>query len=197
MVDEFSELLTAKPEFVDSFLNIGRVGRSLHVHLLLASQRLEEGKLRGLDTYLSYRIGLRTFSASESRTIIGTADAYTLPQEPGVGFLKSDTENLVQFRAAYVSGRPRGLAGTSVDSLGAATSGPARVEVFTAAAQPDHEERTDAAPASPATPVAEKALDVPDRGRPHEGPGPEAHQVWLARRWPSPPRWISSARPRP
>ncbi|PTT20137.1 type VII secretion protein EccC [Microbacterium sp. HMWF026] len=180
VVDEFSELLTAKPEFVDSFLNIGRVGRSLHVHLLLASQRLEEGKLRGLDTYLSYRIGLRTFSASESRTIIGTADAYTLPQEPGVGFLKSDTENLVQFRAAYVSGRPRGLAGTSVDSLGAPISGPARVEVFTAAAQPDdEEERTDAAPAAPSTPVAEKRSTFQIAVDRMKDRGPEAHQVWL------------------
>ena len=33
------------------------------MHLLLASQRLEEGKLRGLDSHLSYRIGLKTFSA--------------------------------------------------------------------------------------------------------------------------------------
>ena len=36
--DEFSELLTAKPDFVDMFVQIGRVGRSLGVHLLLASQ---------------------------------------------------------------------------------------------------------------------------------------------------------------
>ncbi|WP_235559061.1 type VII secretion protein EccCa, partial [Microbacterium sp. Leaf351] len=107
VADEFSELLSAKPEFVDSFINIGRVGRSLQVHLLLASQRLEEGKLRGLDTYLSYRIGLRTFSAAESRSVLGVPDAYTLPQEPGVGYLKADTENLVQFRAAYVSGPPK------------------------------------------------------------------------------------------
>ncbi|GAB3796556.1 hypothetical protein GCM10027605_04710 [Micromonospora zhanjiangensis] len=41
--DEFSELLTAKPDFIDLFVQIGRVGRSLGVHLLLASQRLEEG----------------------------------------------------------------------------------------------------------------------------------------------------------
>ena len=66
VLDEFSELLSAKPEFAELFVMIGRLGRSLGVHLLLASQRLEEGKLRGLDTHLSYRIGLRTFSAMES-----------------------------------------------------------------------------------------------------------------------------------
>ena len=55
VIDEFSELLTAKPDFIDMFIQIGRIGRSLGVHLLLASQRLEEGRLRGLETYLSYR----------------------------------------------------------------------------------------------------------------------------------------------
>ena len=83
VVDEFSELLAAKPEFIDLFVMIGRLGRSLGVHLLLASQRLEEGRLRGLDTQLSYRIGLRTFSAAESRIVLGVPDAYELPSAPG------------------------------------------------------------------------------------------------------------------
>src|SRR5262249_4685358 len=78
--DEFSELLAAKPDFIDLFIQVGRIGRSIGVHLLLASQRLEEGKLRGLDTHLSYRIGLRTFSAIESRIVLGVPDAYELPQ---------------------------------------------------------------------------------------------------------------------
>ena len=103
VLDEFSELLSAKPEFAELFAAIGRVGRSLGVHLLLASQRLEEGKLRGLDTQLSYRIGLRTFSAVESRTVLGVPDAYDLPAEPGNGYLKADG-TLTRFRAAYVSG---------------------------------------------------------------------------------------------
>ena len=106
--DEFSELLAAKPDIVDSFVNIGRLGRSLEVHLLIASQRLEEGKLRGLDSHLSYRIGLRTFSASESRVVLGVPDAYTLPSIPGVGYLKPDPSTMIRFRASYVSGAPKG-----------------------------------------------------------------------------------------
>ncbi|MGH3647893.1 MAG: type VII secretion protein EccCa, partial [Micromonosporaceae bacterium] len=105
--DEFSELLTAKPDFIDMFVQIGRVGRSLGVHLLLASQRLEEGRLRGLDTHLSYRVGLRTFSAMESRVVLGVPDAYELPRAPGHGYMKFGTEALVRFRAAYVSGAYR------------------------------------------------------------------------------------------
>ena len=104
VVDEFSELLTAKPEFLDVFVTIGRLGRSLGVHLLLASQRLEEGRLRGLDTHLSYRIGLKTFSAAESRIVLGADDAYLLPTAPGNGYLRFDTSGLVRFKAAFVSG---------------------------------------------------------------------------------------------
>src|SRR5581483_11958237 len=104
IIDEFSELLSSQPDFIDLFVMIGRLGRSLAVHLLLASQRLEEGKLRGLDTHLSYRIGLRTFSAIESRVVLGVPDAYELPAAPGNGYLKEATEGLVRFKAAYVSG---------------------------------------------------------------------------------------------
>jgi S-DNA-T family DNA segregation ATPase FtsK/SpoIIIE len=104
VLDEFSELLSAKPEFIDLFVTIGRLGRSLGVHLLLASQRLEEGRLRGLDTQLSYRIGLRTFSAAESRIVLGVPDAYELPSQPGSGFLKIDMAGMTRFKAAYVSG---------------------------------------------------------------------------------------------
>ena len=107
VVDEFSELLAAKPDFLDLFITIGRVGRSLGVHLLLASQRLEEGRLRGLDTYLSYRIGLKTFSVAESRIVLGAADAFELPTAPGNGYLKFDTTGLVRFKSAYVSGPVR------------------------------------------------------------------------------------------
>jgi DNA segregation ATPase FtsK/SpoIIIE, S-DNA-T family len=104
VVDEFTELLTSKPDFIELFVMIGRLGRSLGVHLLLASQRLEEGRLRGLETHLSYRIGLRTFSALESRLVLGVSDAHDLPSAPGNGFLKTDTTTLTRFKGAYVSG---------------------------------------------------------------------------------------------
>jgi DNA segregation ATPase FtsK/SpoIIIE, S-DNA-T family len=103
IVDEFSELLTAKPDFADLFVAIGRIGRSIGVHLLLASQKLETGKIRGLESHLSYRISLRTFSEAESRDTIGVPDAYHLPPEPGSGYLKVDTTIFERFKAALVS----------------------------------------------------------------------------------------------
>jgi S-DNA-T family DNA segregation ATPase FtsK/SpoIIIE len=110
VIDEFGELITAKPDFIDLFLSIGRIGRSIGVHLLLSSQRIEGGKLKGLDTYLSYRLGLRTFSADESRTVLDTTDAFHLPPLPGFGYLKVDTSTYERFKAGYVSGPYRGAA---------------------------------------------------------------------------------------
>lgn len=125
VVDEFSELLGQHPDFAELFVAVGRLGRSLHVHLLLASQRLEEGRLRGLDSHLSYRIGLKTFSAGESRQVLGVTDAYHLPAKPGSGYLKTDAEELVRMQASYVSG-------PLARRVGATASGHSsrRVEIF-------------------------------------------------------------------
>ena len=171
--DEFSELLSAKPDFIDLFVQIGRVGRSLGVHLLLASQRLEEGRLRGLETHLSYRIGLRTFSALESRAVLGVPDAYELPRSPGHGYLKFGTEPLRRFKAAYVSGvfRRDRTGGSHPD---AAADGP-RVLPYTTHFVPPLEPSARAAPRPEAD--GPSLLDI-IVGR-LAGQGPPAHQVWL------------------
>ncbi|MEU8469005.1 type VII secretion protein EccCa [Streptomyces sp. NPDC029006] len=180
VIDEFSELLTAKPDFIEMFVQIGRIGRSLGVHLLLASQRLEEGRLRGLETYLSYRIGLRTFSAAESRAALGVPDAYELPNVPGSGFLKYGTDEMVRFKAAYVSGVYR--SGTQRTTL---TGGQLPVDrrpvLFTATEVPVRytalpQQRTHSEAVVDEA-LADTVLDVIVRRL--EAQGPAAHQVWL------------------
>src|ERR671921_813252 len=106
VVDEFGELLAARPEFLDLFAAIGRVGRSLGMHLLLASQRLDEGRLRGLDSHLRFRICLRTFSAADSTAVLGVPDAYHLPAAPGSALLKVDAGPAVRFVTARLSSDP-------------------------------------------------------------------------------------------
>ncbi|MDX3639009.1 type VII secretion protein EccCa [Streptomyces sp. MB09-02B] len=181
VIDEFSELLTAKPDFIEMFVQIGRIGRSLGVHLLLASQRLEEGRLRGLETYLSYRIGLRTFSAAESRAAIGVPDAYELPNVPGSGILKFGTEEMVRFKAAYVSGVYRTGSQQAV-----VPGGPLPVDrrpvLFTAADVPVQyapvpQQRQEEPDAQQDDALADTVLDVIVRRL--EAQGPAAHQVWL------------------
>ncbi|SON58747.1 ESX secretion system protein EccC [Mycobacterium simulans] len=160
IVDEFSELHSQHPDFAETFVAIGRLGRSLGMHLLLASQRLDEGRLRGLEAHLSYRVCLKTLSASDSRTVLGTLDAYELPNTPGAGFLRTPTGELTRFQAALVSGplatrRPGGV-GTEVRPFTAQAIGPV--------AHVGEE------------PVGSVLHAVLDR---LSGLGPPAHQVWL------------------
>jgi S-DNA-T family DNA segregation ATPase FtsK/SpoIIIE len=184
VVDEFSELLSQKPDFAELFVMIGRLGRSLHIHLLLASQRLEEGKLRGLDSHLSYRIGLKTFSAGESRSVLGVPDAYHLPSVPGSAFLKCDADEPIRFNASYVSGeyvKPRVSSRTGRTSqLGARAP-----RLFTAT--PVERDPTPVTPVSdlhveaesegPSGPTKTTLVDVVV-GR-LRGHGRPAHEVWL------------------
>ncbi|WP_296146140.1 type VII secretion protein EccCa [uncultured Corynebacterium sp.] len=176
VVDEFSELLGQHPNFADLFVAVGRLGRSLGVHLLLASQRLEEGKLRGLDSHLSYRIGLRTFSAAESRQVLGVSDAYELPADPGAGYIKTASTELTRFKASYVSGplmRP-----AEPTSLGAAP----QVRLFAGWDEVD-EPAVAAALPDPTTTLLAEVVSAAQKTA--AARGQSAHTVWLP---PLPPR---------
>lgn len=170
IVDEFGELLSGRPDMADLFVQIGRVGRSIGMHLLMATQRLEEGKLRGLDSHLSYRICLRTFSAQESRAVIATTDAYRLPSIPGSAYLKVDESVYQRLRVAHVSASYH--------------SGDQQAEPDRVAAEPAlyrlRKHGRDAAP-EPEEPVTvptgpTELMIVVDRLR---AMGRPAHQVWL------------------
>jgi S-DNA-T family DNA segregation ATPase FtsK/SpoIIIE len=169
VVDEFSELLSRHPDFAELFVAIGRLGRSLGMHLLLASQRLDEGRLRGLETHLSYRICLKTFSASESRAVLGVPDAYHLPSSPGAAYLKTASGELVRFQAAFVSApheRP---------STAQRPDAPVTPRVFTAAAagrvieRPEHDHEVGARTVTLMDTVLNRFA----------GHGTPAHPVWL------------------
>ncbi|WP_306368963.1 type VII secretion protein EccCa [Nocardiopsis sp. CC223A] len=173
VVDEFSELLAAHRDFMDLFVMIGRLGRSLGVHLLLASQRLDEGRMHQLESHLSYRIALRTFSAIESRGVLGVPDAHRLPSAPGNGFLKIDTETLIRFKAAYVSGPYR----VSRRAVRSSVAGRAVTVLF-----------TDAPVRMPEAPVEEVVEEQPQEAQPSlleialdrlSEHGPAARDVWL------------------
>jgi len=104
VVDEFAELLQNHPDFIALFDRICRVGRSLRVHLLLATQSLNTGGVRidKLEPNLTYRIALRTTSSAESKAVIGTPEAqYITNKESGVGFLRVGMEDPVKFQSTY------------------------------------------------------------------------------------------------
>ncbi|MGW4253248.1 type VII secretion protein EccCa [Streptomyces californicus] len=173
VVDEFSELLCSHRDFMDLFVMVGRLGRSLGVHLLLASQRLDEGRMTQLESHLSYRIALRTFSSMESRGILGVPDAYQLPSVPGSAILKKDTGTLVRFKAAYVSGPYQGVRRVAAAAV-AGQVVPYRTE-WTAPRIPAPEAEPEAVATEEESKETLLALAV---SRMREG-GRPAHQVWL------------------
>ncbi len=190
VVDEFSELLSVKPELIDLFVTIGRLGRSLGLHLLLASQRLEEGRLRGLESHLSYRIGLRTFSAAESRAVLGVADAHELPPLPGLGYLRDGPSELVRFRAAHVSGPPPRPPARRSPVPATTPDIRSSVRPFTIAEVPAATPPSGSPSGSPpGSPAPVRASDDDGDGPPASlldlavgrmrGHGPVAHRVWL------------------
>ena len=180
IIDEFTELLAARPDFAELFLAVGRIGRSIGVHLLLATQRLDAGKIRGLESHLSYRISLRTFSESESREALGVPDAYHLPPEPGAGYLKVDTTVFERFKAALVSTPYRGPTGglhtfapvvpfSTMTDISTVVSSAGELDAMAAAAQP-------ASTASGTTPTI---LDVAVQRLSGVGAA-RVRQVWIA-----------------
>lgn len=174
IIDEFTELLAARPDFAELFLAVGRIGRSIGVHLLLATQRLDAGKIRGLESHLSYRISLRTFSESESREALGVPDAYHLPPEPGAGYLKVDTTVFERFKAALVSTpyrRPMDGVCTVAPIVAFSTS---PVPASTAPVMPSTAQQAAASTASTPT-----ILDVAVQRLAGAG-APRVRQVWIA-----------------
>ncbi|WP_040161137.1 type VII secretion protein EccCa [Mobilicoccus massiliensis] len=172
VIDEFAELLTAMPEVIDLFTTIGRIGRSIGVQQLLASQRLDDGRLRGLEAFLSYRIALRTFTAEESRAVIGSSLAAELPSVPGSGYVRTD--RTVRFRAAYVAaaepdvrrGRPAAEVIRWFERPGnSGRFGPDGTEEH-------HADRVEAPPPPAPASVLEVAVDRMEHA------GPPARRVW-------------------
>ncbi|WJK43733.1 type VII secretion protein EccCa [Solwaraspora sp. WMMA2056] len=192
VVDEFSELLSSKGEFMDLFVSIGRLGRSLGVHLLLASQRLDEGRINRVEGHLSYRLALRTFSSMESRSVIGVGKAYELPPEPGNGYLKIDTTNLVRFKSAYVSGPYHGAGRDRADEAEDERPMIAEVVPFVTGQVDVRHDPGRARVTEPGHDTASEAVQTAEKVEAATGPsladvlldrlagaGPPARQVWL------------------
>lgn len=106
-VDEFAALLAEVPEFVDGMVNIAQRGRSLGMHLLLATQRPAGVVTPQIKANTDLRIALRMASPEDSSDVIDAADAAELSRRtPGRAWLRRTghgTRELVQ--VAWVGAR--------------------------------------------------------------------------------------------
>ncbi|MCB0987115.1 MAG: FHA domain-containing protein [Microthrixaceae bacterium] len=84
MVDEFAALGRSVPDFVDSLVDIAQRGRSLGIHLVLATQRPAGAVSQAIQANMGARLCLRVASGQDSVDVIGTDAASLLPRQfPG------------------------------------------------------------------------------------------------------------------
>ncbi len=115
IVDEFAALVQEVPEFVDGVVNVAQRGRSLGLHLILATQRPAGVIKENLRANTNLRVALRMADESDSDDVIGTKQAATFdPSIPGRGVAKTGPGRLTTFQAAYVGGQTSNVPPTPV-----------------------------------------------------------------------------------
>ena len=106
VVDEFAVMAEKLPDQLRSLMVIGRQGRSLGIHLVLATQRPAGIVNSDLRSNINQRIALRVSSPEDSRDIIETPDAARIPAEGSSGraYAWLGSGHPVPFQTAYVGG---------------------------------------------------------------------------------------------
>lgn len=105
VVDEFAALVQEVPEFVDGVVDVAQRGRSLGLHLILATQRPAGVIKDNLRANTNLRVALRMADEDDSRDVIGTTEAAGFdPAIPGRAVAKTGPGRLLSFQSAYVGG---------------------------------------------------------------------------------------------
>lgn len=105
VVDEFAALVHEVPEFVDGVVNVAQRGRSLGLHLILATQRPAGVIKDNLRANTNLRLALRMADEADSQDVIGTPQAASFDAAiPGRAVSKTGPGRLLAFQAAYAGG---------------------------------------------------------------------------------------------
>ncbi|GLX95578.1 FtsK/SpoIIIE domain-containing protein [Herbidospora sp. NBRC 101105] len=113
IIDEFAALVAELPEFVEGLVDIARRGRSLGIHLILATQRPAGVVTADIQANTSLRIALRVTDARESADVIDGPEAAHIPKStPGRCYVRSGAGPAVAVQAARIGGRAPGGGGS-------------------------------------------------------------------------------------
>jgi S-DNA-T family DNA segregation ATPase FtsK/SpoIIIE len=109
IIDEFAAMVAELPDFVDGLIDIARRGRSLGVHLILATQRPAGVVSADIRANTNLRIALRVTSTDESADVIDAPDSARIAKStPGRCYVRSGASNLVAVQSARIGGRRPG-----------------------------------------------------------------------------------------
>ena len=105
VVDEFAALVQEVPDFVNGVVNVAQRGRSLGLHLVLATQRPTGVIKDNLRANTNLRLALRMADEGDSADVLGSPEAAHIDSAlPGRAVSKTGPGQLVPFQAAYVGG---------------------------------------------------------------------------------------------
>ncbi|ONH23956.1 cell division protein FtsK [Pseudofrankia asymbiotica] len=106
VIDEFATLVSEVREFVPGLVSLAQRGRSLGVHLVLATQRPGGAVTADIRANTNLRIALRVTDTHESSDVIDTQDAAFVPAStPGRALVRLAARSSVPFQTAYAGGR--------------------------------------------------------------------------------------------
>ncbi|SDK24393.1 DNA segregation ATPase FtsK/SpoIIIE, S-DNA-T family [Nonomuraea maritima] len=106
IIDEFAALVTELPDFVAGLVDIARRGRSLGIHLILATQRPAGVVSADIQANTSLRIALRVTEPAESVDVIDLPDAAHISKStPGRCYVRSGMGPAAAVQTARVGGR--------------------------------------------------------------------------------------------
>ncbi|KIP52759.1 FtsK/SpoIIIE domain-containing protein [Leucobacter komagatae] len=106
VIDEFAALASDVPEFVDGVIDVAQRGRSLGLHLVMATQRPAGVVTDNLRANTNLRIALRMADEADSGDVLGVPDAALFDAEtPGRGAMKVGPGRVEHFQTGYLGGR--------------------------------------------------------------------------------------------
>ncbi len=106
VIDEFAAMAKELPDFVAGLVNIAQRGRSLGIHLILATQRPSGVISPEIRANTNLRVALRMTDRSESSDVIDSPEAaQILKSQPGRAFARLGHASLIPFQTARVGGR--------------------------------------------------------------------------------------------
>ncbi|WP_159802571.1 FtsK/SpoIIIE domain-containing protein [Arthrobacter zhaoguopingii] len=105
VIDEYRLLAEEVPDAMEHLMRIAALGRSLGVHLVLATQRPQGAVTPEIRANVTARVVFRVQSGSDSLDLVGTAAAASIPVGlPGRGLLAVGPAPAVEFQAACCEG---------------------------------------------------------------------------------------------
>ncbi|MBR8643166.1 cell division protein FtsK [Streptomyces tuirus] len=115
VIDEFASMVRDLPDFVTGLVNIAQRGRSLGIHLLLATQRPSGVVSPEIRANTNLRIALRVTDGGESSDVIDSPEAGHISKStPGRAYARLGHASLVPFQSGRVGGRRPGAADPAV-----------------------------------------------------------------------------------